>query len=96
MVKIVSIAVWIALTFFIVEVHAQGVQKSSTPSPLAQAQLRCADFRRNADGSWSPVRPVKVGTATLGVGVSIRREVTYAGVSPAQDLDARCRFARNP
>jgi hypothetical protein len=96
MVKIASIAVWVALTSQILEAHAQGVQKSSTPSPLAQAQLRCADFRRNADGSWSPVRPVQIGAATLGVGVSIRREVTYAGVSPAQDLDARCRFTRSP
>ena len=64
------------------------------PQQVLPSPFRCADFTRNSDGSWSPLRPVTIATgdakATLQPGVSFNAGATYGGVDVAADLNRRC------
>ncbi len=54
----------------------------------------CADFKHNADGSWSPLKPIEIkngqGSVTVGPGTSFHEGVQFAGVDLAMMLDQRC------
>jgi hypothetical protein len=56
--------------------------------------LKCADFRHNSDGSWSPVREVTIqypnGNESVGPQVTFPARGTYMGVAFAQILNQRC------
>jgi hypothetical protein len=56
--------------------------------------LKCADFRHNSDGSWSPVREVTIqypnGIVSVAPQVSFPAGGTYMGVALAQMLNQRC------
>lgn len=65
----------------------------------AQAQsgplkLNCADYQRNPDGSWTPVRQVTInypnGIVVLGTNVSFPAHGTYMGLELAPMLDQQC------
>jgi hypothetical protein len=59
------------------------------PSPF-----KCANFRHNSDGSWSPLRPITIRSgdtmATLAPGVSFGTGASFAGVDLAAVLSRRC------
>lgn len=58
---------------------------------LAQQPLSCADFVRNPNGSWSPVRPVTLNGVTMGPGVQFVPGVSFGGVDLASILNQQCR-----
>lgn len=64
------------------------------PPPASDTPVRCADFRRQTDGAWTPRRPVVVGGVGLAPGVSFTPGVAFGGVDLAAVLDARCGKAR--
>jgi len=60
---------------------------------VASAQtvnLTCADFKRNPDGSWSPVRPVTLNGVTMGPGVAFTPGVSFGGVDLGSLLNQKC------
>jgi hypothetical protein len=73
----------IGLAFFVVAVAAS---QSS-----AQATLKCSDFVRNPNGSWSPVRPITLNGITMGPGVAFTPGVSFGGVDLATILNQQCK-----
>ena len=69
---------------------ASGTEALGTP-----VSLRCANFRHNPDGSWSPRRPVTIAGVTIGRRVSFGEAVSVSGVDLAATLDRRCRRGRS-
>lgn len=64
------------------------------PQQVLPSPFRCADFTRNGDGTWSPLRPIAIRSgdtkATLEPGVSVTPGTTYGGVDVAAVLNRRC------
>ena len=44
-------------------------------------------FRRNANGSWTPLRPVSLNGITMGTGVAFTQGVSFGGVDLAAELN---------
>lgn len=57
---------------------------------MTSISFSCADFVRNPNGSWSPVRPVTIGSVTMGPGVSFNPGMLIGGVDIAAWLNANC------
>jgi hypothetical protein len=64
-----------------------------SPSRAEQGgqRLSCRNFHHNADGSWSTKRAVKLGSVTMGAGVSFGERVVVGDVDLAATLDRQCR-----
>lgn len=69
-----------------------------TVAPLAPSgggPLTCSDFMQDANGSWSPTRPVTLagpsGPIQIGPGISLHAGNFFVGSRLAATLDARCR-----
>src|SRR5215467_4654057 len=64
------------------------------PQQVLPSPFRCADFRHNSDGSWSPMPPVTIrsgdATATLAPGATFTTGVVFAHVDVAAELNKRC------
>jgi hypothetical protein len=54
--------------------------------------LRCADFVRNPDGSWSAIRHLAVNGVMLIPGVPFLPGTLFGGVDVAVILEMQCRF----
>ena len=74
----------------IIAAAAAIVSCAALPAQAQQGPLTCADFQRNANGSWSPVHPVQIGGVTLGPGVAFGEGAIFAGVPLAKILNERC------
>jgi hypothetical protein len=59
-------------------------------TPPERPRAKCADFRRQKDGAWTPRRPVVVGGVSLSPGVAFTPGVAFSGINLAAALDARC------
>ena len=64
------------------------------PQSVLPSPFRCANFKHNSDGSWSPLRPITISSgdtkATLQPGASFTTGATYGGVDLAAELNRRC------
>jgi hypothetical protein len=56
-----------------------------------QSTLTCADFVRNPNGSWSPVRPITLNGITMGPGVAFMPGVAFGGIDLASVLNQQCK-----
>lgn len=55
--------------------------KASTVSPSTAFKMRFDQvFKRNTDGSFSPIRPVQINGEEVNTGVTITSGVSYGGV----------------
>jgi hypothetical protein len=90
MTNLVLVALVLGFASMSLDASAQPPQRNQLMPSLPQSQLRCADFQKNPDGSWSAVRVVTVGASTISPGVSFIRGVVISRVSIAQQLDGRC------
>ena len=74
-----------------------GVVAAFNPAALSAQQpdgadgLQCANFVKNADGSWSPSHPITVNGLKLIPGGRFPRSVIIAGLNLAIILDERCK-----
>jgi len=70
---------------------------SAAAAPAAHGWLSCADFQRNADGSWTTrhAAPVELpgGNATIASGALLPATGTYMGVQFGFLLDQQCGHA---
>lgn len=76
-----------------VMVLAAAAPTTAIAQPTSQGAT-CADFHRNADGSWTPNRPLALrterGTISLQPGTSLRAGTAFNGVDFASALDQNC------
>jgi hypothetical protein len=63
---------------------------AETITQTASRPLTCADFRRNADGSWSPTHPIGLNGVSFGPGVSFNPGVSFGGIDLASALNQQC------
>jgi hypothetical protein len=63
---------------------------ADTITQTASRPLTCADFQRNADGSWSPTYPIGLNGVSFGPGVSFNPGVSLGGVDLAAALNQQC------
>jgi hypothetical protein len=52
--------------------------------------LTCSDFKRNPNGSWSPLVGITLNGVTMGPGVSFTPGVSFGGVDLASILNQKC------
>ena len=77
-------------------VLAAAVPGSAIAQPPATASqgATCADFHKNADGSWTPNRALALrterGTISVGPNTSLRPGTAFNGVDFASALDQNC------
>jgi hypothetical protein len=69
---------------------AFGQQPSSAQPPPAKQTVKCADFKHNEDGSWSPVAPVTINGVMMSPDVSFRAGAQMGGVDIGAMLDKKC------
>jgi hypothetical protein len=66
---------------------------SATAPTLASLQLACSDFKRNADGSWSPLHSLTLRDATMNPGASFNTGAYFNGVDLPGLLIKECTSA---
>ncbi|MGA8172543.1 MAG: hypothetical protein WB816_17170 [Methylocystis sp.] len=72
-------------------------ERRATPPPRNETGISCRDFRRNPDGSWSPIRRVTIvgphGPFSVTPGqifwIQLQGTTNY-GVNIAEILDDQC------
>jgi hypothetical protein len=74
---------WLALCAAIISTAAHG------------QQLDCADFQRNPDGSWSPLRQMTIpnlngGRVSMGPSVTFKEGTKFVGVDLGSILNRQC------
>jgi hypothetical protein len=63
---------------------------SATAPTLASLHLACSDFKRNADGSWSPLHSLTLRGATMNPGASFNTDAYFNGVDLPGLLNKEC------
>ncbi|MEJ0093649.1 MAG: hypothetical protein WDN46_09470 [Methylocella sp.] len=85
------VAKWTFVGFLLLFAGAAQAQSSAPPLEQPQRQLlSCSGFKYNADGSWTAVKPMIIGTATVNPGDSIRPGAATGGIDLAAKLTANC------
>jgi hypothetical protein len=71
------------------------VPLSGSVSAVAQEEFTCEDFQHNEDGSWSPLKDMKIaapnGQIELGPGVSLSVWLPILGLDLAAALNEKCK-----
>ena len=64
----------------------------AAPSPpgTVPVALGCRDFHRNADGTWSPNRPIDIGGVPLSPSVGYKKGQIFGGIPLADALEESC------
>jgi hypothetical protein len=57
---------------------------------LSRLRLSCADFERNRDNTWSPVRSITIGVTAVSPTASFRAGETAGGADVGAILDREC------
>jgi hypothetical protein len=90
-----SVVIWVALACVLGATLAfaqnDAVAPDTASKPVAVAPpISCGDFRRNPDGSWSPLHGVTIGDVTISPGSAFQPGGKVAGVDIATYLNAKC------
>jgi hypothetical protein len=69
--------------------------QASAELTLASLTLSCGDFKQNQNGSWSPVRTIRISNADgtgvkMGPGVAFGADAAFGGVRLAALLNKEC------
>lgn len=90
--SLAHIMIIVGITLIASPVMAQNTFTQPPAQGGPNVPLTCADFQRNADGSWSPLHPVTINGVTMGgPGVQFREGVSFGGVDLAAALNKQCR-----
>lgn len=63
---------------------------SATAPTLASLHLACSDFKRNSDGSWSPLHSLTLRGAIMNPGASFNTGASFNGIDLPGLLDKEC------
>jgi hypothetical protein len=67
---------------------------SGAASAQTLTTVSCADFTKNPDGTWSPVRPYTLNGITMGPGVRFTPGVNFGGIDLGSALNQHCQLFR--
>ena len=90
-----SFVIWAVLACVLGATLAFAQNDAAPPDvagkPVAVAPpIACGDFRRNPDGSWSPLHAVGIGDVTISPGAAFQPGGKISGVDIATYLNAKC------
>jgi hypothetical protein len=60
------------------------------PAPVGTVALTCLDFRKNADGTWSPTHDITMGNARLTKSNVYKKGDVVAGLPIVEALEESC------
>lgn len=63
---------------------------AQTGGELSRLRLSCSDFTKSRDNTWSPLRPIIVGTVAVNPGSSYRAGEFVGGTDLGAILDGEC------
>jgi hypothetical protein len=63
---------------------------SAGPAPVGTVALTCADFHKNADGTWSPNHDIIIGSARITASASYKKGQVIGGLPLVDALEESC------
>jgi hypothetical protein len=88
--NIFRILVYLAVAASLSSANADPTQESKAEAALA-GKIKCEDFRKNPDGTWTSGPNVKIGSNPFSHLTFGRERVTIGGADLATVLDRKCR-----
>jgi hypothetical protein len=87
--KLFSFALCLAAAGYVNSANAQQTETSKAEAALA-AKVKCADFKKNADGSWTSGPIIKIGTNAFSNHTFDTHGVSVGGSDLATVLNRKC------
>jgi hypothetical protein len=88
--NIFRLLVYLAVTASFSSANADPTQESKAEAALA-GKIKCEDFRKNPDGTWTSGPNVKIGSNPFSNHTFESKRVTIGGADLATVLDRKCR-----
>jgi hypothetical protein len=85
------------MTLIALALTLQGVTMSSPDvsyrahQTAAKVAVECSAFKANSNGSWTSIRPTKVGSVSMSAGGTFFPGVKLEGVDLGAQLNQQCR-----
>jgi hypothetical protein len=87
--QLFSLALCLAAAEYVNSANAQQTETSKADAALA-AKIRCRDFRKNADGSWTSGPTTKIDTNAFSNHMFDTHGVSIGGSDLATVLNRKC------
>jgi hypothetical protein len=87
--KLFSVALSLVAADYINSANAQQAEGTKAEAALA-AKIKCADFKKNADGTWTSGPNTKIGTNAFSDHTFDTRGVSIGGADLATVLNRKC------
>jgi hypothetical protein len=87
--NIFRLLVYLAVAVYLDSANADPTQESKAEAALA-GKIKCEDFRKNPDGTWTSGPNVKIGSNPFSKLTFGRERVTIGGADLATVLDRTC------
>ena len=88
--KLFSLALCLAAADYVNSAKAQRAEATKPEVALA-AKIKCEDFRKNADGTWTSGPNTKIGTNAFSNHTFDTHGVSIGGADLATVLNRKCR-----
>jgi hypothetical protein len=88
--KLFSIALWLVGAHYINTANAQQTNVTKAEAALA-AKIKCDDFRKNSDGTWTSGPNTKIGASAFPNHTFETNGVSIGGADLATVLNRKCR-----
>jgi hypothetical protein len=87
--KLLSVAFSLVVADYISSANAQQAEGTKAEAALA-AKIKCEDFRKNADGTWTSGPNTKIGTNSFPDHTFDTHGVSIGGADLATVLNRKC------
>jgi hypothetical protein len=87
--NIFRLLVYFAVAAYLSYTNADATQESKAEAALA-GKIRCEDFRKNPDGTWTSDANAKIGNNPFSNLTFESKRVTIGGADLATVLDRKC------
>jgi hypothetical protein len=87
--NIFRLLVYFAVAAYLSSANADPAQESKAEAALA-GKIKCEDFRKNPDGTWTSGPNVKIGNNPFSNLTFESKRVTIGGADLATVLDRKC------
>jgi len=87
--KLFSLALCLAAAVYVNSANAQQTETSKAEAALA-AKIKCKDFRKNADGTWTSSPNTKIGNNAFSNHTFDTHGVSIGGADLATVLNRKC------
>jgi hypothetical protein len=87
--RVFSLALCLAAAEYVNSANAQQTETNKAEAALT-AKIKCGDFRKNADGSWTSGPNAKIGTNAFSNHTFDTHGVSVGGADLATVLNRKC------